>query len=1013
MANRPVNVVLSAAIGDFQAKMAAATGSVEAFVKSTAKTRKMRDDLDQMVGSFTKVGIVGAAALVGMGKSAVDWQSDWAGVTKTVAGTTEQMVALEASLREMAKTTPTTHTEIAAVAEAAGALGVATEDVAGFTKVMIDLGETTNLTADEAATSLAQLSNVMGTSTSDVDRMGSAIVALGNDGASTEREIVQMAQRIGAAGKAAGMSETDVLGFASALSSVGVEAEAGGTALSQTFTEMGAAVRKGGDELDLIAKTAGMSSEAFSKAWKDDAAGATQAFIEGLGRMQSAGGDAYGTLEQLGMSGIRQTDSLMRLAQAGELVGDSLQTAEAAWASNTALADEASKRYETAESKISMAMNSIRDSAIDMGGNLLPVIAKTAEGAAQLADLFTNLPGPVQSVIVSLTAIVGVGGLAAAGLLKLALGARDTYAAFRGLVPVGSALEAKLKGFRNAAGAATAALIALAAVQWIGSQYQAGVDNTRLSIEQMEAAAVNAAKGGLDKLDAEFTNIWGSATDTGLALATLAGAAGSSGRAFGDFADFITGTKNNITESEEAVSKLDKALSSMSADKAATAFREISTAAAEYGVTSTQMLDMFPKYRDSLLNLANDLGVAGLSTQELADWMGGKVPPAVQAAAAAADSADPSISKLAGTTESAADAAKKAADAARELANAWLTMSGSEIGLEAAIDAATESIAKHKKNLDIGSEAGRANKAALDDIAKAALSLRDAQAEAGASTETMNASTVKARGAFVEAATQMGLTGAEAAALADKYGLVPPTVTTNVSAPGATISAQQAVDFKNRLDALPAEKRAAILSIFDAQGYNAAITALNNINGKTATTYIRTVYTTSGSPQTGVKGVNIGVADGGMLQRQGSGLVQAFREGGMYSPVNGGSIGSRSPGIYPYRRGGVLMNEEGSGPWEGIVSGHPGKRVRSRAVSEMIVDRLGGDVVWRFANGGVWGNPGPGTPSGASAGVDYGAIGRAVRAGMAGVTLRGNFTGARMIADQIAAEIQFAVETGV
>jgi TP901 family phage tail tape measure protein len=111
---------------------------------------------------------------------------------------------------------------------------------------MIDLGNTTNLSADEVATSLAQLMNVMGTSAGDVERLGSALVDLGNKGASTERDIVQMAQRIAAAGASVGLSEQDVLGFASALSSVGVEAEAGGTAISASFKQIDSAVRAGG-----------------------------------------------------------------------------------------------------------------------------------------------------------------------------------------------------------------------------------------------------------------------------------------------------------------------------------------------------------------------------------------------------------------------------------------------------------------------------------------------------------------------------------------------------------------------------------------------------------------------------------------------------------------------------------------------------------------------------------------------------------------------------------------------
>ena len=99
-------------------------------------------------------------------------------------------------LRGLARVLPATHGEIAAVAEAAGQLGIQRENVAAFTKTMIDLGASTTLSAEEAATGLAQMMNVMQTAPEDVGRLGAALVALGNAGASTESEILNMASYI-------------------------------------------------------------------------------------------------------------------------------------------------------------------------------------------------------------------------------------------------------------------------------------------------------------------------------------------------------------------------------------------------------------------------------------------------------------------------------------------------------------------------------------------------------------------------------------------------------------------------------------------------------------------------------------------------------------------------------------------------------------------------------------------------------------------------------------------------
>lgn len=952
MADRSIVVRLQAVVSGFKEQMGQAG---KAAGDLADKVEASQQSLNRVGGVATKAGLLIGVGLGLAAKAAIDWESAWAGVTKTVDGSASELATLEGQLRGMAKTLPATHSEIAAVAEAAGQLGVKTKDVASFTKVMIDLGETTNLTADEAATSLAQLMNVMGTAPADVGRLGAAIVDLGNKGASTERDVVQMGQRIAAAGKSVGMAETDVLGFASALASAGVEAEAGGTAISQTFKEIDKAARKGGASLDLIAKTAGMSSEAFTKAWKEDAAGATVAFVEGLGDMQAAGQDANGVLDQLGMTGMRQSDSIMRLAQAGDLLADNIRNSSAAWEENTALVAEASKRYETTESKIKIAWNNIQDSAITAGGVMLPVISDMATKAAGLAEAFGDLPDGMQRVAVGAGVMAAGGLLAVGGLAKMLTTGLELRSSLKELATISPKAGAGLKTVGKVAAVAAVALTAAAVANAaVGDSWKKG----QASADDLAHSMANAKAVALDLDDAfQFT-------DGALLVTKFDGVGAALKRAldpspiesFGDVMNSLfPGQVNTLDRMRSQFGELDKAITSLASggmgEQAAAQFAKVAESAAQVGIGTDRLVTLFPQYKAQLEGVAQSLGVVGLSTQDYVDWMGGKVPPAIQAAAAAADSADPTISKLAGTTESAAEAAKKAADAARELANAWLSMSGSEIGLEAAIDAATESLKENKANLDINTEGGRANKSALDDIATAALNLRDAQAEAGVSTDTMNASTARARDAFIKTADQMGLTGAEAAALAVKYGLVPATVTTNVSAPGATISAQQVVDFQTRLNALPAEKRAAIVSIFEAQGYNAAITALNNINGKVATTYIRTVYTTSGAPVTSVKGVNQAGADGAMFDRSGFGLVRAYRSGGF--PRDVGSIGARSPGVYGYAGpAGVIMNEDGSGPWEGIVSGHPGKRGRSRAITEDIAKRLGGRVEW-MADGGV------------------------------------------------------------
>src|SRR5690606_27074379 len=184
--------------------------------------------------------------------------------------------------------------EIAATAEAASRLGVEVESVAGFTRAMIDMGEATDLSADEAATTLARFSNIMGTSTDDVSRLGSSIVELGNNFATSESEIVAMAARLAGAGAQIGMTEGDVTGLAAALSAVGIEAEAGGSAMSKVMIDIAASVDEGGERLAMFADVAGMTADQFASVWQSSPGEALSAFVQGLADAESQGKSALG-----------------------------------------------------------------------------------------------------------------------------------------------------------------------------------------------------------------------------------------------------------------------------------------------------------------------------------------------------------------------------------------------------------------------------------------------------------------------------------------------------------------------------------------------------------------------------------------------------------------------------------------------------------------------------------------------------------------------------------------------
>jgi hypothetical protein len=132
--------------------------------------------------------------------------------------------------------------------------------------------------------------------------------------------------------------------------------------------------------------------------------------------------------------------------------------------------------------------------------------------------------------------------------------------------------------------------------------------------------------------------------------------------------------------------------------------------------------------------------------------------------------------------------------------NQILSTRDAERGLEAAIDAASEAVSANGETLDRNTEEGRANEAALDDIASSAHKLAEQQLEAGESGDTMRGSMRRAREQFIKTAESMGMAEEDAEALADKLGLIPSEVKTTAKFRDTTQA--QIADLERRLNIL-------------------------------------------------------------------------------------------------------------------------------------------------------------------------------------------------------------------
>ena len=374
--------------------------------------------LSRLVGTaFLALGASITAVAAISAKAAIDFESSFAGVRKTVDATEAQFASLSQALRDLAKEIPVNVNELNRIGEVAGQLGVEVENIKEFTRVMAELGVTTEFTSDQAAIVLARFSEITGHPIAAVERLGSTLVELGNNVAAFEPEIANMALRFAAAADQAGFTAAQTLGLSAALAQLGIESQIGGTAVQRVLLRMNAAVVSGGEQLEGFADIAGVSAQEFADAFENRPVEALLAFLGGVKGINDSGGDLLEVLEKVQLADLRNIRVLITAANAQESVVDAINLATDAYEKNTATTEEFNKRAETTAARLQVAKNRLNDVAITIGGALLPPLVTLASIVGKVVGVF----GELLEANPRLTSVLVIAGTAVGGLL-LALG---------------------------------------------------------------------------------------------------------------------------------------------------------------------------------------------------------------------------------------------------------------------------------------------------------------------------------------------------------------------------------------------------------------------------------------------------------------------------------------------------------------------------------------------------------------------------------------------------------------
>lgn len=434
-------------------------------------------------------------------------------VKKTVDGTDAQYQQLKESAIAFSKVNAVSASQMMEIEALGAQLGFAIEELDEFGRVVSGLDIATDMNAEQAATEMAQFANITKMAHNDVSNYGSAIVGLGNNMATTESAISSMAMRVAAAGTQVGMSQADILGLSAALTSMGVSAEAGGTAISTIMSQIDKDIALGSESIQTWASAAKMSAEQFAKAWKTDPVQALSALMSGMDEATQEGSNMAVMLDDLGISSLRQTDVMKRLAGNSELVADAVELANSEWEKNTALTKEVDNRNNSLSSQFEMVKNRAVAVAEQVGRPLAQSLISAIDAAeplivavSNLAEQFSNMDEGSRQVVIGL-----IGAAAAFGPVVTVAG--KFYSVTGKVITVAGKVVTKI-------GVMTSGYTKLSAeelkAQIAGEKFQA-------STNKIPASTTKAA-AGVGKLSSGITafNAAAKMTAVGLAIGLIA-----------------------------------------------------------------------------------------------------------------------------------------------------------------------------------------------------------------------------------------------------------------------------------------------------------------------------------------------------------------------------------------------------------------------------------------------------------------------------------------------------------
>lgn len=773
--DRTVKVNLKANVSDYISKVGAAGKATKDFSRDAIKQAEKHKEAWNSVGRGMLLGGALIGAAVGLAvKSYSDFDQQLSTVKAVSGATAQEMAKLSDAAINAGQATKYSASQAAEAEGELAKLGVSTADIlGGALRGSLDLAAAGNLNLADAATYAGQAMKIFNLQGKDVPHVADVLAAGANKSAADVKDLAQALQQGGLVAAQTGLSLEDTAGVLAAFSDNALNGSDAGTSFKTMLQRLNPQSKQAADLMDKLGLRAYDAQGNFvgitAYAGKLEKA---------LGRMSAEQRNA--ALQTLfGSDAVRAANVLYKEGAAGiQKYIDGVNDQGAA-------SRVAAIQMDNLNGDIEQLRGSIETGLIKAGSAGNDSLRALAQGATHAVNIISGLPQPL------LTGATAAGALAAATLLAGGAIVKMTTAAASAratLISLGLTSEVTAARLTTLAKGAAAVGAAYAAVSVAGSGLDEVLGVHNQSLDDAGKSLLAYAKGGRDaegvtgQMSRGFKNL-----DDALRLALDDSTWGKVKEFFSD-AGTLTIVPTNKDDYVSFLKNVDAGLANLvqsgHAAEATAIFNQLTVAAQKQGHSVTQLTDKLPNYQEALQGASAASSETAASSKEVAGVVNG--------VAVAAE-----------------DAGKAVDDYVEALANAGLVQLSARDAArnyEQALDDASAAIRKNGRTLDIHTQKGRDNQAALDKVAKAAITQAQAIYEntkatqgEGPAQDAFRASLLKSREGLEATARKFGLSKVEAKKFADQLLQIPPKREVEIAVKGTSSALEDAKRLRDAL----------------------------------------------------------------------------------------------------------------------------------------------------------------------------------------------------------------------